>query len=120
MTLSVGVAIDNHEPLAAVVARAAALDAGAALDTLWVADERFRRDVFVTLGALAAGTTRLRLATCVTDAFIRHPALTGAAIATVADLAPGRAILGLGAGVSGFAALGIQRDRPATALRETI
>jgi 5,10-methylenetetrahydromethanopterin reductase len=97
-----------------------ALDAGDAIDTLWVADERFRRDVFVSLGALAARTNRLRLATCVTDPFIRHPALTGAAMATVADLAPGRAILGLGAGASGFGALGVRRDRPATALRDMI
>jgi 5,10-methylenetetrahydromethanopterin reductase len=120
MTLSVGVAVDGHEPLADVLARAEDLDAGDALDALWVADERFRRDPFVTLGALAARTTRLRLATCVTDAFIRHPALTGAGIATVADVSGGRAILGLGAGVSGFAALGIERERPALALREAI
>jgi 5,10-methylenetetrahydromethanopterin reductase len=116
----VGVAIDGHEALAEVLPRIADLDAGGALDALWVADERFRRDVWVSLGALAGATRRLRLATCVTDPFIRHPALTGAAMATVADLAPGRAILGLGAGASGFGALGVQRDRPATALREMI
>ena len=120
MTLSVGVAVDGHEPLPDVLPRIAALDAGSALDTLWVADERFRRDVFVSLGALAAASGRLRLATCVTDPFIRHPALTGAAIATVDDMAPGRAILGLGAGASGFGALGVRRDRPATALRDMI
>src|SRR5207253_8298991 len=51
---------------------------------------------------------------------IRQPALAGTAIATIAEQAPGRAILGLGAGVSGFSALGIRRDRPAVALRETI
>jgi len=120
MTLSVGVAIDGHEPLADVLERVAALDDGQAVDALWVADERFRRDVFVSMGALAAATKRLRLATAVTDPFIRHPALTGAAIATVADVAPGRAVLGLGAGASGFGALGVRRDRPATALREMI
>lgn len=120
MNLSVGVAIDGHEPLADVVPRVQALDAGDALDALWVADERFRRDPFVSLGALGATTRRLRLATCVTDPFIRHPALTGTAIATVADMAPGRAILGLGAGASGFGALGVRRDRPATALRDMI
>ncbi len=120
MTLSVGVAIDGHEPLAEVLPRIVALDRGDAIDSLWIADERFRRDVWVTMGAFAAATSRLRLATCVTDPFIRHPALTGAAIATVEDIAPGRAILGLGAGASGFAAMGIRRDRPALALREMI
>jgi 5,10-methylenetetrahydromethanopterin reductase len=118
--LSVGVAIDGHEPLPDVLPRIVALDRGDAIDALWVADERFRRDVWVQMGALGAVTERLRLATCVTDPFVRHPALTGAGIATVDDVAPGRAILGLGAGASGFAAMGIKRDRPAVALREMI
>jgi 5,10-methylenetetrahydromethanopterin reductase len=120
MKLSVGVAIDGHEPLPAVLPRVAALDRGDAIDALWIADERFRRDPWVQLGAIGGATQRLRLATCVTDPFIRHPALTGAAIATVDDVAPGRAILGLGAGASGFAAMGIKREKPALALREMI
>ncbi len=118
--LRVGVAVGGDEPIPAVVERAQRLDAGNALDHLWVADERFRRDVFATMGALAATTSRLTLVTSVTDPLIRHPALTGAAIATVAEAAPGRTILGLGAGVSGFSALGIHRDQPAIALRDTI
>src|SRR5690242_10724809 len=120
MTLSIGIAIDGHEPLADVLPRVVALDAGTAVDSLWIADERFRRDVWVSMGALAGATRRLRLATCVTDPFVRHPALTGAAIATVADMSGGRAILGLGAGASGFAAMGVKRERPAIALREMI
>jgi 5,10-methylenetetrahydromethanopterin reductase len=118
--LGIGLAVDGNESLAVEVERARRLDSDAAIDHLWVADERFRRDVWVTLGALAENTSRLELATCVTDPFVRHPALTGTAIATIAEGAPGRAILGLGAGVSGFSALGIRRDRPALALRETI
>ena len=118
--LRVGVAVAGTEPTAATLDLARRLDAGDAIEHLWVADERFRRDIWVSLGALAATTSRLRLATCVTDAFIRHPALTGAAIATVDDAAPGRAILGLGAGLSGFDALGIARTAPATALRDMI
>src|SRR5437870_7334373 len=88
------------------------LDAGSAIDCLWVTDERFQRDVWVNLGMLATATRRLRLATCVTDPFIRHPALTASAIATVDELSEGRAILGLGAGFSGFTALGIDRRAP--------
>ena len=118
--LGIGVAVAGEEPAEVVLERARRLDRGDAIDHLWVADERFRRDVWVTLGAIAATTSRLTLATCVTDPFIRHPALTGAAIATVADAAPGRAVLGLGAGVSGFAELGIRRERPAVALRDMI
>jgi len=120
VTPTFGLAVDCDEPSELLLARVRELDAGSAFTRLWVADERFRRDVWVTLGLLAAETGRLELATCVTDPFIRHPALTATAIATVDEASGGRAILGLGAGVSGFGALGIDRTAPATALREAI
>jgi len=116
-----GLAIGNEEPFGPVLERVRRLDAGHAIDRLWIADERFRRDPWVTLGVLAASTTRLGLATAVTDPYIRHPALTATAMATVADAASGRdVILGLGAGASGFGPLGIERPAPAVAIRETI
>lgn len=115
-----GLAIGNEEPFEELLPRVRRLDAGDAIDRLWIADERFRRDPWVTMGVLAAETTRLELATAVTDPYIRHPAVTATAIASVADATHGRAILGLGAGASGFAALGIERPAPAIALRETI
>jgi 5,10-methylenetetrahydromethanopterin reductase len=42
------------------------------------------------------------------------------AIATLDEISGGRAALGLGAGVSEFAELGIQPDRPPRAIREAI
>ena len=116
-----GLAVTNEEPFEDLLVRVRRLDAGDAVDRLWVADERFRRDPWVTLGVLAAATTRLGFATAVTDPYIRHPALTATAMASVADAAGGReTILGLGAGASGFGALGIERPGPATAIREQI
>lgn len=115
-----GLAVPNDEPFDELLPRVRRLDAGSGIDRLWVADERFRRDPWVTMGLLAAETRRLELATAVTDPYIRHPALTANAIATVADASGGRAILGLGAGASGFGALSIERPAPATAIRETI
>ena len=88
--------------------------------TLWMPDERFFRDVFVAMASIAAATRTALLGTGVTDPYIRHPLLTAAAIATLDEAAQGRAILGIGAGVSGFDALGIQRIAPATAVREMI
>ena len=86
--------------------------------TLWYADERFYREVYVGLAACATATSRLKLGTAVTDPFTRHPALTAAAIASVDELSDGRAILGYGAGISGYHNLGITLDRPARRLRE--
>ncbi len=87
---------------------------------LWVPDERFFRDVFVAMAALACATSRSTIAPGVTDPYIRHPLLTAAAMASLDELSNGRAILGIGAGVSGFDALGIKRHAPATAVREAI
>lgn len=88
--------------------------------SMWVPDERFFRDVFVSLSALACNTSVSTLGTGATDPFIRHPLLTAAAIASVDELSGGRAILGIGAGISGFDALGIKRVSPVKALRDAI
>jgi 5,10-methylenetetrahydromethanopterin reductase len=89
-------------------------------DDLWLADERFFREVYSCLTVCALATRRIRLGTCVTDPYSRHAALTAMAIATVDEVAGGRAVLGIGAGVSGFRELGIDASRSATALREAI
>jgi len=90
------------------------------LDRLWVADEQFLRDPWVQLGGLAAVTSRVSIGICVTDPYIRHPALTATAAATLQELSGGRAILGLGAGWTGFEALGIAQRLPARAVTECI
>jgi len=88
-------------------------------DVLWYADERFFREVYVGLTLAALRTKRIALGTLVTDPYSRHPSMTAAAIASLAELAPGRVILGLGAGGSGFQAMGLERKSPVRALRET-
>jgi Luciferase-like monooxygenase len=89
-------------------------------DDLWLADERFFRDVYVSLTVAATQTHRIRLGPCVTDPYSRHPALTAMAIASLAEAYPGRVALGIGAGISGFAELGIARIKPARAIREAV
>jgi len=90
------------------------------LASFWVADQRWMRDVYVSLTDLAANTKTMLLGSRVTDPYIRHPALTAVAIATLDEASGGRAILGIGAGGSGFRQLGIARTRPALAVRESI
>lgn len=90
------------------------------LASFWVADQRWMRDVYVSLTDLAARTQTLALGTRVTDPYVRHPALTAVAIATLDEASNGRAILGIGAGGSGFRQMGIARTRPALAVREAI
>ena len=92
----------------------------AGYDAVWVADERFYREVYSSLAVLALNTRRVQLGTCVTDPYARHPALTAMAIATLDEISNGRTLLGFGAGISGFAELGIVRNKPARAMREAI
>ncbi len=89
-------------------------------DTVWLADERFYREVYSCLTVFAHHTSRVKIGPCVTDPFARHPALTAMAIATLDEISKQRAILGIGAGISGFAELGIERKKPARAIRESI
>ena len=88
--------------------------------TVWLADERFYHEVYSCLTHLAARTSKVLLGPCVTDPFSRHPALTAMAIATLDEISGQRAILGVGAGISGFTELGINRRKPARAIREMI
>src|SRR5580700_9123560 len=109
----------SNEPTSVLVERAKLAEASG-YDTVWLADERFYREVDACLALFAANTTRVRLGPCVTDPFVRHPALTAMAIATIDEISDGRAVLGIGAGISGFAELGIRPQKPARAIRESI
>jgi 5,10-methylenetetrahydromethanopterin reductase len=101
-------------------AQLAALAEAHGFEGIWVPDERFHRDCYLTLGSIARETRGVRLGPFVSDPYSRHPALTAMAMATLDELAGGRAVLGLGAGASGLAALGIERRQPATAIREAV
>jgi 5,10-methylenetetrahydromethanopterin reductase len=107
--------IDHHE------LRALARDCETwGYDNLWVADERFFRDVYAALAMCALETSSIRLGTGVTDPYSRHPALTAMGIASIDELSGGRAVLGIGAGIAGFKELGIELRRPARAIREAV
>jgi 5,10-methylenetetrahydromethanopterin reductase len=115
-----GIAFLGDDDSRQVLGRARDLERHEHLSRLWVADEHFLRDPWVQLGAIAAVTTRVSIGICVTDPYIRHPALTAAAAATLQEVSGGRAMLGLGAGSTGFPALGITPRLPARAVAECI
>lgn len=89
-------------------------------ENVWYADEKFFRDPYVSLTYVLQHTFRIKVGTAVTDAYTRHPALTAMAMGTLAELADGRAVLGIGAGFSGLQAMGMQQPKPVAALREAI
>ena len=102
-----GGAADLAHRLGDVAARAEA----AGVDSLWVMDHlrqipqlgRAWEDLpeaVVTLGVLAAATTRVTVGALVHPVTFREPAVLGKAIATLDVLSGGRAVCGLGAGNS--------------------
>ena len=63
-------------------------------------------DPYVALALAATATTRLGLATGVTNTVTRHAAVTASSIGSVQRLSNGRAYLGIGRGDSALAHLG--------------
>ncbi len=89
-------------------------------DRLWHSNEKFGRDMVANMSLSAAHTERIGIGAAVTDPYSVHPALTAAAMATVDDISAGRIIVGIGAGGSGFPAMGIQREHPVAATADAI
>jgi 5,10-methylenetetrahydromethanopterin reductase len=72
------------------------------------------RDPYVMLAFAARATRRIVLGTLLDTPVIRHPAALASSIATVAELAPGRTVLGLGAGDTAVRLNGLAPARIAT------
>jgi 5,10-methylenetetrahydromethanopterin reductase len=87
---------------------------------LWAANEKFFRDMYVMATLAALKTTRPYIGTFVADPYSHHPALTAVAVASLDQVSRGRAILCFGAGGTGFPPMGIQRTKPALAIKEAI
>jgi 5,10-methylenetetrahydromethanopterin reductase len=79
--------------------------------TLWLTDSSLHtRNCWSYLTLAARATSRLRLGTAVTNPVTRHPGVTAAAAATLAEISGGRFTLGIGAGDRPLLAVG---HRPA-------
>lgn len=75
----------------------------------WVGDSHMIwRELYTLLGAIAATTTRIEIAPGVTHPQVRHPTVTASAMATLAELAPGRVVLGIGVGATGPENIGMK------------
>jgi probable F420-dependent oxidoreductase len=90
-------------------------------ESTWIA-ETGGPDPFVLAGAVAQSTTRLRIGLAVSPVFFRTPATIAAAAGTVAQLAPGRFVLGLGSSSHAMVENwhGLPFEKPLTRVRETV
>jgi 5,10-methylenetetrahydromethanopterin reductase len=105
-----------YEP--SLVARMAQLGESQGWDLVGIADTPGNAmDVWVALAQAATLSTRVTLASCVTNLATRDPAITAGAATALGQLSGGRFVLGIGAGHSGVTNVG-RRPTPPTALRE--
>ena len=99
-----------YEP--ALVRRMAAAADRYGYDMVGIADTPGNAmDPWIAATMVAQATTRARVALCVTNLVSRHPAVSASAIGSLELLAPGRAILGIGAGHSGTRNLGMGQSK---------
>ncbi len=92
-------------------------DAG--FDRLGVSDVVLWQDTYVVQAMCAQATRRIAVGAMVTNAYLRHPAVTAAAVAGLAEVSGGRAFIGIGVG-AGLDAVGVGTPRPVKTLREAI
>jgi probable F420-dependent oxidoreductase len=91
-------------------------------ESLWVADTGAGPDAYVVSAVAALATRRVRIGTAVVPIYTRAPAVHAAGAGSVAQLAPGRFILGLGISSETIVDTwgGVPFRRPFTRMRETV
>jgi 5,10-methylenetetrahydromethanopterin reductase len=90
-------------------------------EAVWQAESRLVRDAIVPMAAYAATTERIKIGSGVINNWTRNAALIAATFSTLDDLAPGRAMCGLGVWWEPLATkVGVNRRKPVQAMRETV
>jgi len=120
--LSFGSGMAPVDPVRKIATQVAKLAEDLGYDWFGCADQRSEgeHDAFVVLTSAACYTSRINIGPIITDPYVRHPALTARAIASIDELTNGRAFLTLGVGGSEFDRLGISQISPNRALREAL
>lgn len=91
----------------------------AGFDSVWVAETRLTRDAITPMAAIAQATERIRVGSGIINVDTRNPVVLAITFLSLEELAPGRVVLGLGAGSPRvLAPQGVAFDRPLTRLRE--
>src|SRR5262245_54582966 len=90
-------------------------------DSIWIADTGAGPDAFVVATAAAQVTKSIRLGTAVIPVYTRSPSVMAAGAGSVAQLAPGRFVLGIGASSETIVERwgGVPFRRPLARMRET-
>lgn len=117
---NIGVCFDRSFPAAAMHEFATRAEAGG-LDQLWVIEDCFFTAGISLAATALARTERLTVGLGILPAVARNPAITAMELATLANLAPGRLLAGIGHGVQDWMEqMGARTPSPLTTLDEVI
>jgi len=90
-------------------------------NNLWITDHFNNRNVYVALTTAAIYTNKMTFGPGVTNPYMVNPVFTAQAVATLNELAPGRVVLGMGAGdKTTLDTVGVEMEKPLTAIQEAI
>lgn len=95
---SIGVHVSNHNSVHDALALATGADQ-AGVDAIWITEDLYFHGALPLAGAIAARTSQARIGFSVLTPYGLHAARLAMELATLSGLAPGRVIVGLGAGV---------------------
>lgn len=120
MVMNVGMCFDRSLPAPFVIEVAEGLEA-AGVDQLWVIEDCFYTAAVSLAATALARTESLTVGIGILPAVARNPAVTAMELATLAQLAPGRLLAGIGHGVQEWMAqMGARTPSPLTTLEEAI
>jgi len=90
-------------------------------NNLWITDHFNNRNVYVTLTTAAIYTNKITIGPGVTNPYMVNPVFTAQAMVSLNELAPGRVVLGIGAGdKTTLASVGVEMRKPLSAVREAV
>lgn len=115
-----GIEFVPNEPIEKIV-KLVKLAEDVGFEYAWITDHYNNKNVYETLALIAAGTETIKMGPGVTNPYVRSPAITASAVATLDELSNGRATLGIGPGDKAtFDALGIAWEKPVSTIKNAV
>ena len=115
-----GIEFVPNEPIDKIV-KLVKLAEDVGFEYAWITDHYNNKNVYETLALIADATETIKIGPGVTNPYVRSPAISASAIATIDELSNGRATFGIGPGDKAtFDALGIPWEKPVSTVKDAI
>src|SRR3990172_2638938 len=90
-------------------------------DYVWITDHFNNRNVYTSLATILNYTDRVKIGPGVTNPYVLHPMGTAQTMASLAEIAPGRVVCGIGSGdKTTLEMANIPHEKPLATIREAV